>query len=49
MDDEQKGLSSINGYGFEIFDVFLGDYGLPHQRWCVYIIMVKPEWKGTIA
>ena len=49
LDDEQKGLSSINGYGFKIFDVFLGDYGLPHQQWHVHIIMVNSEWNGTTA
>ena len=49
LDDEQKGLSSINGHGFKIFDVFLGDYGLPHQQWHVHTIMVNSEWNGTIA
>ena len=49
LDDESKGLGSIGGYGFEIFDVFLGDYGLPHQQWHVHITMVKSEWTGTIA
>ena len=37
LNHDKFGLINIDGYGLKLFDMFLGDYGLPHQQWCVHI------------
>ena len=49
LNHDKFGLSNIDGYGLKLFDMFLGDYGLPHQQWRVHIILVEEQCGGATA
>ena len=48
LNHERNGLKNIADYDLELLDVFLSNYGLPHQQWWVHIILVKTESRFAV-